>query len=210
MSAIERIAYYKGRRDEIPNQELARALARTQDRDGIAEIATNLWHATPAIQSDCVKVLYEIGYLRPDLIAPYVSEFLRLLAARNNRMVWGGMIALATISTLRPAEIWDQIDAVLAAIAGGTLITVVWGMRALAGVASALPVSRPRILPVLAAQLETCSARDLPMHAESALPAVDEPSRGTFVAILAGRTSELTQGQARRLRSVLRKLGQTG
>ena len=206
MSAIDRIAYYQGRRDEVPNQELARALARTQDRDGIAEIAANLRHATPAVQSDCVKVLYEIGYLRPDLIAPYVSDFLRLLAARNNRMVWGGMIALATISTLRPAEIWDQIDAVLAAIAGGTLITVVWGMRALAGVASALPASRPRILPILAAQLESCNPRDLPTHAESLLPAVDGANRGAFAAILAGRTPELTQAQAARLRLVLRRL----
>jgi hypothetical protein len=210
MSTLERIAYFQGRRDEVPNQELARALARTQDSDGIAEIAANLRHATPAIQSDCVKVLYEIGYLRPDLIAPYVSEFLRLLDVSNNRMVWGGMIALATISAHRPTEIWAQIDKVMTAVERGTLITVVWGVRALAGVARALPISRTRILPVLAAQLETCSPRDLPMHAESVLPAMDETSRGTFVAILAERTPELTQAPARRLRAVLRQLGQPG
>jgi hypothetical protein len=73
-------------------------------------------------------------------------------------------------------------------------------------VASALPGSRLRILPVLAAQLESCNPRDLPTHAESILPAVDGASRGTFVAILAGRTHELTQPQAARLRLVLRGL----
>jgi len=204
--AIEQIAYSKGRRDEVPNQELARALARTRDTVGIAEIAKGLHHPTPAVRSDCIKVLYEIGYLRPELIAPYVSEFLELLTERNNRLVWGGMIALATISSRRAPEIWDQIDPVMETIERGTLITQIWGTRVLSGVASTLPKSRPRVLPALAARIETCDPRDLPLHAEGALPGVDELNRGTFAAILAGRLDELSEAQARRVRIVIRKL----
>lgn len=210
MSALQRIAYFQGRRDEIPNQELARSLARAQQSDGIAEIAANLRNETPAIQSDCLKVLYEIGYIQPDLIAPYVSDFLRLLATRNNRLVWGSMIALATISRLRAQEIWKQIDFVLSAIEHGTLITVVWGIRTLAGVASVAPTSRGRILPILAEHLEACGARDLPMHAQSILPAVDPLSGGTFLAILEDRQGELTPSQARRLQKVIRQLHPVG
>lgn len=42
MSILERIAYYQNRRDEAPNQELARELANQRDIAGIREIASIL------------------------------------------------------------------------------------------------------------------------------------------------------------------------
>ena len=128
MSVLHKIAFYQGRRDEVPNQELARELAETRDLEGIREIAENLGHKNPNVQSDCLKVLYEIGYLAPDLIAGYVDRLLALLRHKNNRMVWGGMIALATIAELKATEIWNDVDAVIEAVDRGSLITVVWGI----------------------------------------------------------------------------------
>lgn len=55
MSVLEKIAYYRNRRDEVPNQELARELAETENGDGIREIAQNLWHKNKSVQSDCLK-----------------------------------------------------------------------------------------------------------------------------------------------------------
>jgi len=63
MTTLNRIAYFQNRRDEVPNQELARDLAATKDRQGIQEIAENLWNQNQNVQGDCLKVLYEIGYL---------------------------------------------------------------------------------------------------------------------------------------------------
>src|SRR5574340_1282096 len=94
MSALERIAYLQKRRDEIPNQELARDLARKKDRKGIQEIAANLWNTDRNIQADCIKVLYEIGYIDPKLVAEYAGDFVKLLGSKNNRLVWGGMIEI--------------------------------------------------------------------------------------------------------------------
>jgi hypothetical protein len=87
MSVLKRIAYFQGRRDEVPNQELAEHLVQTQDRAGIQEIAANLWHKEANVRSDCIKVLYEVGYLDPALIADYVGDYLKLLQSRNNRLV---------------------------------------------------------------------------------------------------------------------------
>ena len=42
MSVIDKLAYSLGRRDEVPNQELARDLAAKRDKAGIREIAENL------------------------------------------------------------------------------------------------------------------------------------------------------------------------
>jgi hypothetical protein len=52
MSIIDRIAFYKNRRDEVPNQELARDLAKTGNRPGIREIASGLTHANPNVRAD--------------------------------------------------------------------------------------------------------------------------------------------------------------
>ena len=66
MSVLNRLASSLGRHDEIPNQELARNLAAKKDKAGIREIAENLWNKEKNIQADCIKVLYEIGYLNPN------------------------------------------------------------------------------------------------------------------------------------------------
>ena len=120
----------------MPNQELARELAETENMDGIREIAENLWHKNKSAQSDCLKVLYEIGYINPDLISGYVDEFLKLLKSKTNRMVLGAMIGLATIAEKKPGDIWANINDVIYGVEHGTLITVVWGVKTLARVAS--------------------------------------------------------------------------
>ncbi len=79
MSVLNRLASSLNRRDEVPNQELARELASRKDKTGIREIAENLWNKNKDIQADCIKVLYEIGYIEPGLIAGYVEDFVKLL-----------------------------------------------------------------------------------------------------------------------------------
>ncbi len=127
-SVLGKIAFYQNRRDEVPNQQLAKELAQTRDAAGIKEIASHLLDKNKNIQSDCLKVLYEIGYIAPDLIVDYVSDFLRLLNDKNNRLVWGAMIGLATIADRCADEIWSQVDDVMRAVEGGSVITTVWGI----------------------------------------------------------------------------------
>lgn len=87
MSVLNKIAFHQGVRDEIPNQNLARELASTQNNEGIKEIAEHLWDSNANVSSDCIKVLYETGYIAPDMIAPYAADFLRLLHSKHNRLV---------------------------------------------------------------------------------------------------------------------------
>jgi hypothetical protein len=207
MSAIERIAYSLNRRDEEPNELLAVELAAAQDTAGIQEIAANLWNQNANIASDCLKVLYQIGYTDPGLIAPYTADFLNLLRSKNNRMVWGAMIALATVASLQPHEIWEQVNLVMRTVEGGTVITVVWGVRALSQVAAADPTYNQKIFPFLLAQLQKCLPRDVPLHAESMLPAVTATNKGPLLAVLEERKPDLSAAQASRLKKVMKKLG---
>ena len=206
MFVLNQIAFYQNRRDEVPNQELARQLAKTKDTVGIQEIAENLWNKNKNVHSDCLKVLYEIGYLAPELIADYVGDFLKLLKSKNNRMVWGAMIALATIADLRASEIWQQIDAVISVIDQGSLITVVWGIKTLAKVAANNKTYHQKLFPILIAQLEKCPPRDLPLHAESILCAVDKNNPKEFLAVLEKRQAELKPSQLTRIKKIKKAL----
>ena len=205
MSVLGKIAYFQKRRDEVPNQQLARELAETKNRKGIQEIAENLWNKNRNIQSDCLKVLYEIGYIDPGLIANYVQDFLKLL--KNNRLVWGGMIALATIAEKRPREIWKNIDDVIDAVEHGSLITAVWGVKTLARVACADKKYHTRIFPILLGQLEKCLPRDLPSHGESMLCAVDRINEKKLLSVLDRRRRDMNSSQTARLARILKKLG---
>jgi hypothetical protein len=78
MSVINELASVVGRRDEAPNQELAKKIAVKKDKKAVAELADNLANKNKDIQSDCTKVLYEIGAIDASLIAPHHETFVRL------------------------------------------------------------------------------------------------------------------------------------
>ena len=205
MTVLNKIACLQGRRDEVPNQELARELAETKNIEGIQEIATALWNLDPNIQSDCVKVLYEIGYLNPELIAGYVEDFLKLLKSRNNRLVWGSMLALSTIASLKPAEIDAQLALIQKTMEAGSVITVDNGVKILSALAVALPDRSGEIFPYLLKHLATCRPKDVPQHSEKILAAVDAANKTEFIRILEGRMQDLSGNQVSRVRKVIKE-----
>lgn len=85
MTIIDKLASSLNRKDEGPNQELAKYIADRDDKGAVIELVDNLHNNDKNIQSDCIKVLYEIGDLRPSLIAEYSKEFVTLLDYGNNR-----------------------------------------------------------------------------------------------------------------------------
>jgi uncharacterized ParB-like nuclease family protein len=75
MSIIAQLASSIGRRDEVPNQELAKKIAENNDEGAVQELIESLQHKSAAIQNDCIKVLYEVGERKPVLIAGYAPTF---------------------------------------------------------------------------------------------------------------------------------------
>ena len=205
MSVLNKIAYFQGRRDEVPNQELARELAANEDEAGIREIAENLWNREPNVRSDCLKVLYEIGYLKPELVAPYAGSFLKLLGSRNNRLVWGGMIALSTVAGTTADQLYPHVAEIQRVMESGTIITVDAGVLALSRIAATDDDRRTVLLPYLLDVLRNCRPSDVPRHAERVLMAVTASGKDEFIAILQGRMKLMTPAQTARLNKVIRR-----
>jgi len=206
MSVINRLASALGRRDDLPNKELARELAETRATSDIRELVANLQHQDRRIQSDCIKVLYEIGYIAPELIAPYAEDFLALLKSKNNRLVWGGMSALATIAELVAPTLYKHREEIKAAIEKGSVITVDRGIKVLSVVASQNDEYRREIFPYLLAHLKTCRPKDVPRDAEAILMAVNEANRAEFMEVIKARMRDVHPAQIKRLKKVLAKV----
>jgi hypothetical protein len=205
MSVLNRISYFQNRRDEVPNQELARELADKKDHEGIREIAENLWNKEKRIQADCIKVLYEIGYIDPSLIAEYTENFLKLLKNWNNRLVWGGMTALSTVADIRADDLFNHLQELQSAIEKGTVITVDGGILTLARIASTREEFRQVIFPYLLNHLKTCRPKDVPQHSEKSLLAVVDSNKNDFIAVLDTRMGHLTETQKKRVKKVIKE-----
>jgi HEAT repeat protein len=206
MTILNRLASALGRNDEVPNQALAKEIAATNDASAVEALVAALAHPDKDIQSDAIKVLYEIGAVKPELIANYVNEFIALLNSSNNRLVWGGMTALGAIADRRTYEICSQVDVILQATEGGSAITQDWGIRVLAAVVAHAPECAERVLPFLVDFLEHCAGKDLPRHAESCLVAITRENRREFVSVLEDRVSSLKGAQIKRVEKVIAKL----
>jgi hypothetical protein len=205
MPVLNQIAYFQNRRDEVPNQELARRLADARDREGVREIAENLWSKNTNIQSDCLKVLYEIGYLEPSLIAGYAEDFLKMLRSPNNRLVWGGMIALSNVAAIAADAIYPHFKEIQKAMEGGSVITVDAGVLTLAALASTSPERNRELFPYLLKHLESCRPKDVPQHAEKTLPAVNADNKLEYIGVLEKRMEDMTDLQAVRLKRAIKK-----
>jgi len=122
-------------------------------------------------------------------------------------MIWGAMIALATVADKKPDELYAKLGDITTAIDKGTLITQIWGIKALAKVAAANITYKKKIFPLLTAQLKNCLARDVPIYAESILPAIDAQKKPEFLKLIEARKSSMTPSQLARLNKVLKQLG---
>ena len=205
MTVLNRIAYFQNRLDEVPNQELAKELVESKNTAGIWEIAENLWNKDRNVANDCIKVLYEIGYLAPELIADYVGDFLKFMRSRNNRMVWGAMLALSTIATQKADEIYPCVEEIEQVMETGSVITIDNGVKILAIVASKNEAYRSKIFPYLLNHLTTCRPKDVPQHSEKTLVAVNAANKGEFIAVVEKRMVDLQGAQVTRVKKVIRE-----
>ena len=203
---IEKLACRQGRNDEAPNIELAEFLCQTENADGIKEIVEGLKEKDKAVANDCIKVLYEIGARKPALISGYADDFLALLYSRSNRLVWGGMTALAAIAELSAGSIYAKIETVLSVFKNGSVIAVDNGVSVLAGLCKADKKYEDHLFPILLEHLKTCRTKEVPQHAERAAICVNKDNAEAFLAVLAARKEHMDGSRLERVKRLEKKL----
>lgn len=201
---LERLACKQGRNDEAPNIELAEKLCADMDARGVCEVAAGLKSSDTAIVNDCIKVLYEVGQRKPELIADFADDFVSALSGKNNRLVWGSMTALVYIATQKAEVLWKRFPEIFAAYQKGSVITVDNAVSVFANMCRAGEPYRTQIFPLLTAHLAACRAKEVAQHAERISVCVDADNRDEFIAVLTARTGELSAAQNARLTRVIK------
>ena len=206
MSIIEKLASSLGRRDEVPNQELAKQIVENNDKQAVKELVENLNHKNKDIQSDCIKVLYEIGKRKPSLILPYASAFVILIDSKNNRLQWGAMTALNSITAETPQTVYDCLPKLASIADKGSVITKDNYVGILIKLC-AIKEYNSEVFGLLNEQLLTCPMNQLPMYAENALHIIDGRNKVAFVKTLTLRLDNFEEETKRkRVEKILKRL----
>lgn len=207
MNALDLLATSLNQKNEKPNEALAIEIIQSKRNDWIKELVTHLQHSDKNIQSDCIKVLYEIGERgSADMIAPYYKDFGGLLKSKNNRLVWGAMTALDTITLLNPNGVFELLPSIMEAIDKGSVITIDHGVGILAKL-SGIPEYSETTFPLLIEQLRKCPPKQLPMYAEKTATGIRADNKPEFLEVLKSRYPEMTnESQKQRLNRIIVKL----
>lgn len=206
MSIIPKLATSLNRRDEVPNQELAAEIVLGGDTDSVTELIDNLTNKNKRIRNDCIKVLYEVGYVEPKMIADHMYVFLDLLGSKDNRLQWGAMTALGCVVKSNPSEIFDVLPTIITASERGSVITRDNCVNILISLASQ-PEFADEAVAQLIKQIAGCPTNQLPMYAERAMSVIDANHRERFVQILSSRLQEVEKESGRkRIEKVIKKV----
>ncbi|TAK66360.1 MAG: hypothetical protein EPO24_01525 [Bacteroidetes bacterium] len=210
MSVIDKLATSLGIRNETPNQELARTIVRENDRDAVKELVAHLSDRNKNLQSDCIKTLYEIGYLQPKLIAPYYDTFLTFIRGKNNRLAWGAMTALDSLTLEQPQALYKALPEIIAAANIGSVITRDHAVGIMVKLCS-IKEYAANAFQLLLEQLETCPANQLPMYAEQAIPIINTTNVKKFSTILKKRLADIDrESKKKRIEKVIKKISAIG
>jgi len=200
---IELLACRLDRNDEVPNVELAEMLCESMDKTGVREIAEGLKSDDQAVANDCIKVLYEIGQRKPELIADFTDSFITGLSSKNNRIVWGSMRALSFIAPIKPKAIFERLSEIIAAYKKGSVITVDCSISVFANLCKASNDYHTRVFPILLDHLVKCRAKDIPQHAERMAVCINADNEEAFITALFARATDLSEAQNNRIMKII-------
>lgn len=205
MSIIPKLASSLHRRDEVPNQELAKQITGDKDQNAIQELVENLKNKSKDIQNDCIKVLYEIGALNPSLISAYAATFIELLEDKNNRLQWGAMTALSAITLQKPKIIYASLTKIIETADKGSVITKDHTVNILIDLCS-LNEYANNAFSLLIEQLLSSPTNQLPMYAERAMPIINDKNKVLFIKTLTSRLDDIEKDTKRkRIEKVINK-----
>lgn len=206
MLVLEKLATSLNRRDEKPNQELAKAIVAKKDKNAIKELILLLQHKSKDIQFDCIKVLYEIGELQPSLIKDYVRNFVELLENKHNRNIWGAMHALDSITLEDPKGIFNNLSKIMDTAEKGSVITKDHTVGILLKLCTVKQYSESAFV-LFIELIRNCATNQLPMYSEKAIGIIDTKNKDIFIKALQKRLPEIEkETKQKRIEKVIKNI----
>lgn len=156
----------------------------------------NLTNKNKGIQSDCIKAIYKIGVLKPALIANYTNELISLLDSKNNRLQWGAMMALNTITNESPKRVYSSLIKIIAAAEKGSVIANDHCVSILIKLCVIKQYAEDGFS-LLNERLLISPTNQLPRYAKKALPIITDKNKAVFINTLTLRLGEIEKDTKR-------------
>ncbi len=205
-TALPFLATTLGRRDEVPNQQLAERIIKDGKIDLLADVAKLLQHPKKEIQFDAIKTMYEVATQQPDWVAPYVDTFIQLLESKHNRMVWGAMTALSAIATNCTGKLFEHILLIVDKADSGSVITRDHAVNILIELARHTEYNEIAA-PLLLEQILKSPENQFPTYAEKSIPLFDGEHKQSLLHVLTLRKQEMvTPSKIKRVTALIQKL----
>lgn len=208
-SIKDQLANALGRRDEAPNIALADKISKASDKKAVEELIGLMNHTSIPIRHDAIKVLYEIGERKSELIEKYHEDFIKLLEHKDNWMKWGAMSALYVISKVKPELIADYLTTILDAMDEGSVITRDHGIYILCNMALVKKYHKD-CMELLLEQLQKAPVNQMPMYAEKTAEVISAPYIKRMEKILRARYDVMEiPGKKKRIEKLLKSFSST-
>ncbi len=208
MDITKKLASVLGYSGEEPNIQLAREIVETNDHDAVRQLVDNLTNKTKRIPQDCIKTLYEIGFLKPVLLTPHFDTLLKLLPTKVNRLQWGAMTAINTMTLEIPDKIYTHLGTILEIGENGSVITKDNCMQILIKLYT-LEKYRSDVFTLINEQLKVSLPNQLPSYAEKLNEVIVSDHVQTFIDTLKSRLPDVeTESKLKRVEKVIKKASQ--
>lgn len=196
MTVLDRLAGALDRRDEQPNVALTEDIVARDDKAAIVELAEAVRSGPARQANDALKVLYEVGARRPDLVGGQCPVFIEALKSSNNRQVWGAMTALDAVAEQRAETLVAELPAIIAAADRGSVIAKDHCNSILVKLARA--GYGDKAVPLLVERLKSAARNQFPTYAEEMAPVITPEAKPGFLAVLKGRLDGMVQASKRK------------
>lgn len=205
MTVFDRLASAMDRRDEAPNVALAEDIVARTDNEAVTELAEAVRSGPARQANDALKVLYEVGARKPEMIGRECPVFIEALKSSNNRQVWGAMTALDAVAEQRADTLVAELPAIIAAADRGSVIAKDHCNSILVKLARA--GYGAKAVPLLVDRLKDAAPNQFPTYAEQMAPVITPEARPGFLAVLKDRLSSIGQDSKRkRVEKLLAKM----
>jgi len=206
MSILSRLASATGDKAQTANTAAAKYIADRDDTHALGELIHHLEDKRKELRYDCIKTLYEVAYLKPQLVAEYAETFVILLQHKDNRMQWGAMTLLSALVPLRGELLFRHLNEIIETARKGSVITMDHCINILASLSSKKDY-QPVTFPALLSLLSSAPDNQAPSYAEKIAAVIIPSFKPEMIEILEGRVQNIVpESKQKRVAKVIWQL----
>ena len=208
MGITDSLASSLGRKDQKPNIELGKSIARGQDLSALDEIKQLLIDddIPTDILGDLLKTLESVGENTPELIKGFYAEIKKYLSHPKNQIVWRAMCVLAQIAPYNRSLVFEDLPIIIRIMDEGSVITRDHGINILVDLYHS-GTQNDFIAPLLEEQILKAPDNQLGQYAEKWMQVIRVKDIGKLLELLEERFPDLVnEAHRKRVERIIKKL----